>query len=220
MAIGLGLIFGFNFPENFNFPYLAKSITDFWKRWHMSLTKWLTRYVYIPLGGSRVNSVVRHLFNLFVVWLCTGIWHGSNWTFIIWGMVYFLLQIIEKYTSFVEFINKIHLGHIYTLVVVSVCWVIFRSDSVGLALSYISTMFGVNDASLVDSEFFCQLRYYIIPLLASIALSISIPDKFEQIFKKHYFLSVLTQICVFVLFVASIFVLFSRGFSAPIYANF
>ena len=94
MAIGLGKMFGFHFLENFNYPYISKSATEFWRRWHISLSSWFRDYVYIPLGGSRVNKY-RHILNLFIVWLLTGIWHGANWTFIIWGLMYFILLIIE-----------------------------------------------------------------------------------------------------------------------------
>lgn len=220
MAIGLGMMFGFCFPENFNYPYIATSISDFWKRWHMSLTKWLTRYVYFPLGGSRVNTVARHIFNLFVVWLCTGMWHGSNWTFIIWGMVYFILQVIEKYSNFADYINRLHLGYIYTIVVVIILWVIFRSDSVYSALAYVKTMFGFSDAALFDSEFVCQFRYYIIPLVVSILLSCPLRDSVRQKCEDIKPFRVFVQVCVFILFVASVVVLFSRGFTAPLYANF
>lgn len=115
MAIGVGYLFGFKLPENFNYPYMASSISDFWKRWHISLTKWFTKYIYIPLGGSRVRTVARHIFNLFVVWFVTGMWHGSTMTFIVWAMIYFVLQLIEKYTRWSDVLQKIHLGHIYII---------------------------------------------------------------------------------------------------------
>lgn len=100
MAIGLGRMFGFHFMENFKYPYISKSISEFWRRWHISLQTWFRDYIYISLGGSRVNSKVRLVFNIFVVWLLTGIWHGANWTFIIWGLMYFVLLILEKVLSY------------------------------------------------------------------------------------------------------------------------
>ena len=97
MAIGLGKMFGFHFLENFNYPYISRSVTEFWRRWHISLSTWFRDYVYFPLGGSRVSSKAKHIRNLFVVWLLTGIWHGANWTFIVWGLFYFVLLVLEKY---------------------------------------------------------------------------------------------------------------------------
>ena len=148
MAIGLGKMFGFHFLENFNYPYIASSITDFWRRWHISLSAWFRDYVYIPLGGNRVSKS-RHIFNIFIVWLFTGIWHGANYTFIIWGLYFFILLIIEKYTN----INKKLKGfsHVYTLLLVIIAWVIFRADSVTIAINYIGTMFGFNAHSLIDT---------------------------------------------------------------------
>lgn len=107
MAIGLGRMFGFHFAENFNYPYISKSITEFWRRWHISLSSWFRDYVYIPLGGNRVSKK-RHIFNLFVVWLFTGMWHGANWTFIVWGLYFFVILIIEKKTKLFNVKRKIH----------------------------------------------------------------------------------------------------------------
>ena len=133
MAIGLGKMFGFHFLENFNYPYISKSITEFWRRWHISLSACFRDYVYFPLGGSRVSSKWKHIRNLFVVWLLTGVWHGANWTFIVWGLLYFVLLVLEKYG---------HLGRgwpvwlnwLFTLLMVNFAWVIFRADSLGCLL--------------------------------------------------------------------------------------
>ena len=142
MAIGLGKIFGFTFLENFNYPYVSKSITEFWRRWHISLSSWFREYVYIPLGGNRV-SAARTYFNLFVVWMLTGFWHGSNWNFIIWGLYYFTLLVIEK-----AFLGKLlaklpaAIGHIYTLFFVVIGWLIFVFEDSAAGLEYLRTMFG------------------------------------------------------------------------------
>ena len=144
MAIGLGRMFGFEFEENFNLPYIAESITDFWRRWHISLSSWFRDYVYIPLGGSRTGKWKTYC-NLFVVWLLTGIWHGANWTFIAWGILYFLFLVLEKGTLFGDFIKRKKIvGHIYTCLVVMFLWVIFRADSMIQALIYIKTMIGLS----------------------------------------------------------------------------
>ncbi|MCR5734336.1 MAG: MBOAT family protein [Lachnospiraceae bacterium] len=144
MAIGLGRMFGFRFDENFNYPYIASSITDFWRRWHISLSSWFRDYVYIPLGGSRV-SVPRNILNLFTVWLLTGIWHGANVTFVVWGLFYFVMLVIEKWlikpserpTPF-----KI-IWRIVTLLCVNFAWVIFNSSSIKSGLEFIKGMFGI-----------------------------------------------------------------------------
>lgn len=142
MAIGLGRIFGFHYPENFNYPYIAKSVTEFWHRWHISLSTWFRDYVYFPLGGSRVKSAARHIFNLGVVWLLTGMWHGASWTFILWGLIYFLAQVFEKYVL-KEKAGSPVVGRICTMLVVVFCWVVFRSDSIRAAGVYLASMFGV-----------------------------------------------------------------------------
>lgn len=154
MAIGLGRIFGFRFPENFNYPYIARSITDFWRRWHISLSSWFRDYVYIPLGGNRCSRR-RWLWNLFVVWALTGIWHGANWTFLCWGLWYFLLLIFEKQTGFAEKIGRF--SHVYALLAIIFGWVIFRSADIGQAASYIGMMLGIGSTGATDSSFMYYL---------------------------------------------------------------
>ena len=144
IAIGLGRMFGFHFQENFNYPYAASSLTDFWRRWHISLSSWFRDYVYIPLGGSRVKKS-RLLWNLFVVWLLTGIWHGANWTFLCWGMLYFVFLSVEKFSGLDRRLEKNRWLRIpyrlFTIAVVVCCWVIFRSDNISMAANYIACMF-------------------------------------------------------------------------------
>ena len=151
MAIGLGKMFGFEFHENFDYPYISKSITEFWRRWHISLGSWFRDYVYIPLGGSRVNKP-RLIFNLFVVWSLTGIWHGANWTFLLWGIWYFVLLTIEKLSGILK-VEKNHmqnlLCHGYTLFAVMIGWVLFRADSISHAILYLKRMF-IFEFVLVD----------------------------------------------------------------------
>ena len=138
MAIGMGLMCGFHYQENFNYPYAARSVTDFWRRWHISLSSWFRDYVYIPLGGNRVRPA-RHLFNLFAVWLLTGLWHGANWTFLLWGLAYFVLLMLEKYTPLQRLPSL--LGRAYTLLAVGLCWVLFRAVSLGAAGEYLRALF-------------------------------------------------------------------------------
>ncbi len=143
MAIGLGAIFGFSFPENFNYPYIADSITDFWRRWHISLSTWFRDYVYIPLGGNR-KGIARQYFNIAVVWLLTGLWHGASWNFVAWGGYYALLLMAEKFVvSKAKFKSRIitPVKHIYTLVAITVGWVIFESATLTDAVGYVGKMF-------------------------------------------------------------------------------
>lgn len=141
MAIGLGKMFGFKFEENFNYPYTSKSISEFWRRWHISLGTWFKDYLYIPLGGSRCSKK-RLIFNLAVVWICTGIWHGANWTFILWGILYFVLLTIEKLSGFEKRFNKFNIiKHVYTMFFVMLGWVLFRADNIQYAFQYILRMF-------------------------------------------------------------------------------
>lgn len=146
MAIGLGKMFGFTFEENFNYPYIAASVTDFWRRWHISLSRWFRDYVYIPLGGSRVTKP-RLFFNLFVVWMFTGIWHGADFTFLFWGLGYFMILAVEKFFDIPERLERSRLmKNIYrvlTLTIVVFEWVIFRSAGMGRAVRYIKTMLGI-----------------------------------------------------------------------------
>ena len=150
MAIGMGLMFGFHFEENFNYSFTCDSITDFWRRQHISLSKWFRDYVYIPLGGSRVSSS-RWVFNLFVVWLLTGIWHGANWTFILWGMYYFVLLVFEKFSRFPARISHLRpLCHLYAIFFTAIGMVIFRAEDFLLTLGYIGNMVGIGASGLTD----------------------------------------------------------------------
>ena len=142
MAIGLGKVFGFEFCENFNYPYIASSVTDFWRRWHISLSTWFKEYVYIPLGGNRCKTP-RVIFNLMVVWLLTGLWHGAAWNFIIWGVYYGVLLIIEKYVlgKVLKFIPGF-IKHLVTLILVIIGWVFFSAPTLSEAVAYLGAMFG------------------------------------------------------------------------------
>ena len=220
MAVGLGKIFGFEFMENFNLPYTATSICDFWKRWHMSLTKWFTRYVYFPLGGSRVNHVYRHILNLLIVWFCTGIWHGSQWTFILWGMIYFVFQTLEKYTKLSRTLNTFHLGHMYTMLIVILCWVIFRSDSIASAFSYIGSMFGKEFSCIICNEDIETVKFYFIPLVAGILFSSTFVNRLKERAQQSGPISIAVNALTLCLFIVSIVLIIGRGYTAPMYAKF
>jgi len=145
MAIGLGKMFGFHLLENFNFPYISRSISDFWRRWHISLSSWFRDYVYFPLGGSRVKSKFRLILNLFIVWALTGLWHGAAWNFVFWGLFFFVLISLEKLTGFDKWLERIPVaGNIYMLICVLIGWVLFRAQGIGHAWEYLLSMFGLN----------------------------------------------------------------------------
>lgn len=152
MAIGLGKMFGFEFEENFRYPYISKSITEFWRRWHISLSSFFRDYVYIPLGGSRVPAW-RHLLNLLIVWFLTGMWHGAEWTFIVWGLYYGALLILEKYVLLPDSgqLPPV-IDHIYTMFFVMIGWVFFRAATIGDALRYLAVMFGLSGNGWWDTQ--------------------------------------------------------------------
>ena len=158
MAIGLGRVFGFRFIENFNYPYLSKSVAEFWRRWHMSLGSWFRDYIYIPLGGNRVKPV-RWVFNVLVVWLLTGAWHGAAWNFILWGLLYAVCLMAEKWIPALQKMPTI-LRRIYTLLVVVLGFVLFNAESISQAGSDIAGMFGFNGLPLVSAETLYYLRSY------------------------------------------------------------
>lgn len=142
MAIGLGQMFGFHFLENFQYPYISRSITEFWRRWHISLSSWFREYVYIPLGGNRCG-IVRQIRNIAIVWLATGIWHGASWNFVIWGVYYGILLILEKFV-FGKFLKRLPgiLQNLYTMLFVIIGWIIFAFDDMGAGMQYIRALFG------------------------------------------------------------------------------
>lgn len=165
MAIGLGRIFGFHFNENFNFPYISKSVTEFWRRWHISLSTWFRDYIYIPLGGNRCKKS-RWLFNLFIVWFVTGMWHGASWNFIIWGLYYYCFLLIEK-LFLNKYMHKIPsvIQHLYAIFIVLIGWVIFRVEDVSQIVQVLKIMFSnhITTTSLQMTEMYlCKYGIYIV----------------------------------------------------------
>ncbi|MGL5703372.1 MAG: MBOAT family O-acyltransferase, partial [Cetobacterium sp.] len=193
MAIGLGRVFGFHFLENFNYPYLSKSITEFWRRWHISLGSWFREYLYIPLGGNRVG-ITRTYLNLFIVFLATGIWHGANWTFVLWGIwhgIFIVLERVIKIEKFQKGYEKI-LRHIYTVLIFVVGWVLFRADSLSNAGNILKVMFGlkINDKVGYNVWYYLDnkvLITLIIGVLASISVFKFIADENRIKFNRFVF---------------------------------
>ena len=174
MAIGLGKIFGFDFIENFNYPYISKSITEFWRRWHMSLGSWFRDYVYIPLGGNRVPKA-RWFFNIFVVWMLTGFWHGASWNFIFWGLLYAVFLVLEK-LFLLKYLDKSRvLRHVYVMLIVILGFVLFNATDMAEALQYICAMFGTGALPLISTEFTYYLGSYGLILILAIIGSTPLP---------------------------------------------
>ena len=161
IAIGLGKMLGFNFPENFNYPYMAKSITDFWRRWHMTLSSWFRDYVYIPLGGNK-KGVLKQIRNILIVWSLTGLWHGASWNFIVWGLYFGILLILEKFILKKYFSNvpKFIKG-IYTLFLVMISFVIFQGDNLSSAFNIIKGLFGLNGELFINNVTLYYLKGYV-----------------------------------------------------------
>ena len=176
MAIGLGKIFGFDFRENFNYPFVSKSITEFWRRWHMSLGSWFRDYVYIPLGGNRV-SAPRHLLNILVVWMLTGFWHGAAWNFVIWGLYFAGLLILEKIWLLKSLEGKPVIGHFYVTAAVAVSFVIFDASDLQQAFSYLKAMFGGSGYPLLSSEFLYYFRSYLVVFVIAMFGATPLPAK-------------------------------------------
>ena len=180
MAIGLGNMFGFHFLENFNYPLIAKSITDFWRRWHISLSSWLRDYVYIPLGGNRVSEL-KWIRNILVVWFLTGFWHGAAWNFIIWGIYFALILVLEK-KIYGKFLEKHRIfRHFYTVLLVLISFVIFNISSINDGILFFKNMFGLGGLPLLTVETSYYIRSYIVVLV--IALIASTPI-FTNMFHK------------------------------------
>ena len=184
MAIGLGKILGFNFLENFNYPFISKSITEFWQRWHISLGSWFRDYVYIPLGGSRVNKY-KLIRNILVVWTLTGLWHGAAWNFIIWGLYFGIILLIEKLVL-KKYLDKMPniLKHLYVLLIVGLSFVIFGADNMTLAFDILKNIVGLNGLPFYNKITSYYLRNYIIIIILGILFSTPIIKNIIERLKK------------------------------------
>lgn len=224
MAIGLGRIFGFNFPENFNYPYISKSITEFWRRWHISLGTWFKDYVYIPLGGNR-DGKYKQIRNILIVWLLTGIWHGANWTFLIWGLLFGIILIMEK-IFLNKFMEKLpsFIRRIYVLFIVMILFIIFNSDNMQVALTNIKGLFGMNGEVFVNDYTLHYLKSYlpvlIIALLGSTPLIKILIDKLRKNKYVNNIINILEPILiVMILFVVTSY-LIDNSYNPFLYFRF
>lgn len=186
MAIGLSKFFGFDFKPNFDHPYTATSVQDFWRKWHISLSQWFRDYLYIPLGGNRVdkNTYIR---NIFIVWFCTGLWHGANWTFILWGLYYGCLLLLEKF-FLREKLEKLPkpISHIYTLLVVLIGWVFFMSPNIATAFSTLGKMIGIGTTTFANNQAKFMLKSYFILFVLAILLSTKVYDRIQIFVYNQY----------------------------------
>ncbi|MCR2044781.1 MBOAT family O-acyltransferase [Anaerosalibacter massiliensis] len=227
MAIGLGRMFGFKFLENFNYPYISKSITEFWRRWHISLGTWFRDYVYIPLGGNRVSKG-KYFRNIFIVWFLTGLWHGASWNFIIWGLYYGCILTIEK-LFLGKYLEKIWrpIQHIYTIFFIIIGWLFFRAETLTQALEYLKIMFGFTKHTFINFQAMYYLKEYkfvlILSIIATLPLYPLIKGKIEEIsigsanvMIKNY----IKPIILIGIFILSISYLINSTFNPFIYFRF
>ena len=224
MAIGLGRIFGFHFPENFNYPYISKSITEFWRRWHISLSTWFKDYIYIPLGGNREGKY-KQIRNILIVWLLTGIWHGANWTFLIWGLLFGIILIIEK-IFLNKFMEKLpsFIRRIYVLFIVMILFIIFNSDNMSVALTNIKGLFGMNGEAFVNDYTLHYLKSYlpvlIIALLGSTPFIKILIDKLRKNKYVNNIINILEPILIVVILVVVTSYLIDNSYNPFLYFRF
>ncbi len=220
MAIGLGKIFGFEFIENFNYPYISRSATEFWRRWHMSLGTWFRDYVYIPMGGNRV-PFVRWIFNILTVWALTGLWHGASMSFVVWGLYFAVLLVLEK-LFLKKFLDKLPraLSHIYTLLAVFISFVIFDSESFAFAGQRIAALFGGGTSGLVGAETLYYLRSYALIFIVGIIASMPIAKLYRAKVKQtKAVVAVETVLCAVLLIVVTAY-LVDGSFNPFLYFRF
>lgn len=221
MAIGLGMMFGFHFLENFNYPYISSSVSEFWRRWHISLGTWFRDYLYIPLGGSRAGRF-RNIFNLFAVWFLTGLWHGANFTFIAWGLMYFVLIAAEKLTGFDKKSSKgiMPFKWLYTMLFVVLGWVLFRADSIQDAFAYIKSMFALGSNVIFDGMFTGYMKQNAVLFIIGILLSTPIIKRCSEKLKTNKAGSLVTVLLLIGLFILCISSLVGSSYNPFIYFNF
>jgi len=221
MAIGLGRLFGFSFEENFNQPYRADSVSDFWRRWHISLGTWFRDYLFIPLGGSRVKSTWRLLFNMFVVWSLTGLWHGAYWKYLFWGICFFVFLAFERLTGLSKKLDKQPLGVLYAMIAVTTITVLIRSDDMAYASGFIGSMYGINANGFWDPLAAMYVREY--GVFVALALITGLPvGRFvkEKLHVPERAYEVLSAVGLVAVFVISLSYIIMGGYNPFIYFNF
>ena len=217
MAIGMGNMCGFTFLENFNYPYISKSITEFWRRWHISLSSWFKDYVYIPLGGSRVN-ILKNIRNILIVWILTGFWHGASWNFIFWGLYYGILLLLEKFVL-KKYIDKLpdFVKHIYTIVLVFIGWMIFAFDDSKYLFEFIKAL---TSNKFVDSAFLYYFKNYFLILVIATLFSLPVYPKVKEKMNNTIFTSLLSISIYVILFIVTLSYLVSDTYNPFLYFRF
>ena len=217
MAIGMGNMCGFTFLENFNYPYISKSITEFWRRWHISLSSWFKDYVYIPLGGSRVN-ILKNIRNILIVWILTGFWHGASWNFIFWGLYYGILLLLEKFVL-KKYIDKLpdFVKHIYTIVLVFIGWMIFAFDDSKYLFGFIKAL---TSNKFIDSAFLYYFKNYFLILVTAIVFSLPVYPKVKEKMNNSIFTSLLSISIYVILFIITLSYLVSDTYNPFLYFRF
>ena len=224
MAIGLGRIFGFHFLENFNYPYISKSITEFWRRWHISLSSWFKDYVYIPLGGNRVGKI-KLLRNILIVWLLTGFWHGASWNFIVWGLMFGIILIIEKlwFNKYLEKLPNV-LKRIYVLFIVMISFIIFRADNLSEAFKIINGLFGFNKDVFINEITIYNLKnYFVVILIAILAATPILKNliiKLKKNKKANYLINLLEPFYIVFLLIIVTAYLIDNSYNPFLYFRF
>ena len=220
MAIGLGRMFGFHFLENFRFPFIAKSVAGFWKRWHISMTSWFQDYLYIPLGGSRVKTP-RLLFNMFMVWFCTGLWHGAAWTYVLWGIGFFVMLVIERFTGLGKWMEKHPIGHLYAMLMVVFFTVMIRCDNLPHAWTMYGSLLGVNGAALWNSVTSVLCREYGWFFLAALICGLPVRDFIVgKLRVNENLVRIAGAVALVMLFGISVSYIAVNGYNPFIYFNF
>lgn len=218
MAIGMGQFFGFRFKENFNYPYIAASVSDFWRRWHISLGSFFREYVYIPLGGNKVSKS-RLVINLLLVWMLTGLWHGASWNFVLWGLYYGVFIIIEKLSG----IEKVKISKIIkipiTLIIVLIGWALFYYIDLSLCITHIKAMLFIDNSGFIDGNTVFVFKENIFVIIIAVLCSIPLPKKIKDKLNGRIFIAI-KAICLFGLFVLSIIYLVGQSFNPFLYFRF
>ena len=222
MAIGLALLFGFHFKENFNYPLIAASITDFWRRWHISLSSFFRDYVYIPLGGNRVSKI-KWIRNILVVWILTGFWHGASWNFILWGLYFFIFLLLEK-LFLSKYLKKGVIAHIYTLIIVIISFVIFNMPDLSSIKEYLKSMLGLNGLQFINKETIYYLKNYITIIIISCIAATPVVNNVLAKAQNNKVLgktvNILQPVCILGILVICTASLLSNSFNPFIYFRF
>ncbi len=221
MAIGLGRMFGFHFLENFNYPYMSKSITEFWRRWHISLGTWFREYVYIPLGGNR-KGMKRQILNLAIVWMLTGIWHGASWNFLLWGVYYGIILILEKLflLRWMEKWPRVF-RHVYAIFLIAIGWVLFALTDLGQVGAYLSAMFGANGMGWANGATWYLLGSNALLLVILILASTDLPKRIALYLEKNTFVRVvLKNAAIVAVFLLAVVYLVNGAYNPFLYFRF